>query len=199
MPNLGENSRLGALAIEYVAYAALVPDPRNTRKHPKAQLVKLEASIREFGFNAPILIDENNKLIAGYARLVVAEALGMGSIPCIRVTHLSPSQRRALSIADNRIAGDAEWNPEALKAEFAALCAMEFPVELTGFATAEIDIILDTPLAPALLTADPADVFAPPDRNTSPVSRLGDCWLLGNHSLYCGDSLVSAMRRPLTH
>lgn len=191
MSRLDESKRLGAMAIEYVAYAALVPDPRNTRKHPKAQLVKLEASIREFGLNAPILIDEENNVIAGHARLLVAEALGIGSIPCVRITDLSAAQKRALSIADNRIAEQAEWDPEALKAEFAALCAMEFPVELTGFATAEIDIILDTPLMVAPSAADPADVFAPPDRNASAVSRPGDGWLLGNHRLYCGDSLVA--------
>lgn len=189
MPRLDESKRLGTMAIEYVAYAALVPDTRNTRKHPKAQLVKLEASIREFGFNAPILIDEENKVIAGHARLVVAEALAMTSIPCIRATHLSSSQRRALSIADNRIAEQAEWDPEALKAEFSALCAMEFPVELTGFATAEIDIILETPLATASSVADPADDFASPDRDAPAASQLGDHWLLGNHHLYCGDSL----------
>ncbi|MBA3668642.1 MAG: ParB N-terminal domain-containing protein [Sphingomonas sp.] len=189
MSHLDESERLGAMAVEYVAHKALVPDSRNTRKHPKAQLVKLEASIREFGFNAPILIDEDNKVIAGHARLVVAQALGMGSIPCVRVTHLSAVQRRALSIADNRIAEQAEWDPEALKAEFAALCTMEFPLELTGFATAEIDIILDAPLVTMSPTSDPADVFAPPDRSAPAASLPGDCWLLGNHRLYCGNAL----------
>ncbi len=155
MPNIDENKQLGTMTIEYVAFADLLPDQRNTRKHPNAQLVKLEASIREFGLNAPILIDEDNKVIAGHARLVVAEALGMGSIPCVRITHLSAVQRRALSIADNRIAEQAEWDPEALKAEFVTLCALEFPVELTGFATAEIDIILDTPLGPVDIVLQP--------------------------------------------
>lgn len=189
MLHLNANKPLGAMAIEYVAYKALVPDPRNTRKHPKGQLVKLEASIRELGLNSPILIDEDNKVIAGHARLMVAEALGIGSIPCIRLTHLSAVQKRVLSIADNRIAEQAEWDPEALKAEFAALCALEFPVELTGFATAEIDIILDTPLVPAPSASDPADVFAPPDRSAPAVTRLGECWVLGNHRLFCGNSL----------
>ena len=157
MLHFNANERLGAMAIEYVPFEALVPDARNTRKYPKAQRVKLHASIREIGLNAPILINEDNMPIAGHARLVVAAALGTHSIPCVRVTHLSARQRRALSIADNQIAEQAEWDPEALKAEFAALCAIEFPVELTGSATAETDIILGMPLANAPSTSDPAD------------------------------------------
>ena len=140
MLHLNASKQFGAMTIEYVAVEALVPDTRNTRNHPKVQLVKLQASIAEFGLNTPILIDADNKLITGHARLLVAEALGIDPIPCIRITHLSAVQRRVLSIADNKIAEQAGWDPEALKAEFAALCALEFPVELTGFSTAQAGI-----------------------------------------------------------
>ena len=183
------NEQLGTLAIEYVAVDALIPDPRNTRVHPKAQLVKLQASIAEFGLNTPILIDEDNMLIAGHARLMAAKTLEIHTVPCIRITHLSTLQRRVLSIADNKIAEQAVWDPEALKAEFAALCTFEFPVELTGFNTAEIDIIFDTPLVSAVSVSGPADAVALPDQNLSAITRTGDCWVLGNHRLFCGDSL----------
>lgn len=176
--------------IEYLATSALVADPRNSRKHPKAQLVRLEAAIREFGLNVPILIDEQNSIIAGHARLAAAEALGMEQVPCIRLTHLTPPQKRALAIADNRIAELAEWDPEALRAEFSALCELEFPVELTGFETAEIDLILETPTVGEAGSSDPADFVAEPDRTSTSVSRHGDCWLMGNHRLYCGDALA---------
>jgi DNA modification methylase len=175
----------------------LLPDARNTRKHPKAQLVKLEAAVRELGFNAPILIDEQNKIIAGHARLLVAETLGMKTVPCVRLTHLTASQRRALAIADNRIAEQAEWDPEALRAEFLSLGELEFPLELTGFATAEIDIILDTPLAVASAAADTADQFAEPNREAPAVTRSGDLWLLGSHGLHCGDALNAASYEAL--
>ena len=160
MSNIVQNKRLGNMEIEYVAFANLVPDLRNTRMHPKAQLVKLEASIREFGLNTPILIDADNKLIAGHARLSVAKELGIDPVPCIRITHLSSVQIRVLSIADNKIAEQAVWDPEALEVEGAALCALEFPVELTGFATAEIDITLDSPFVSAPSASDPADASA---------------------------------------
>lgn len=192
MSNLNENKPLGAMAIEYVAHAALIPDPRNARKHSSSQLAKLEAAIRELGFNAPILVDEANRVIAGHARLAVAGRLKMSTVPCVRVTHLTAAQKRALAIADNRIAELAEWDPEALRTEFAALCELEFPVELTGFATAEIDFIIETPPAASTGSQDPEDVVDEPDRRTLAVSRPGDCWLLGDHRSCCGNALAPA-------
>lgn len=189
MPIIDETNPLGSMAIEYVAHAALKPDPRNARKHSSAQLARLEAAIRELGFNAPILIDEDNKIIAGHARLAIADRLEMGTVPCVRVTHLTAAQKRALALADNRIAEQADWDPDMLRAEFAALSQLDFPVELTGFATAEIDFILETPSTPSTLAHDAADSFEELNCENAPVSRLADCWQLGDHSLYCGDAL----------
>ncbi|HEV2079100.1 MAG TPA: DNA methyltransferase [Allosphingosinicella sp.] len=192
MSNPTGKNRPASMTIVEVEHAALIPDPQNTRKHSQAQLVKLEASIRELGFNVPLLIDEENRIIAGHARLLVAERLAMKSIPCVRLSHLSRAQRRALAIADNKIASLGEWDLEALKAEFAGLCELDFPVQLTGFATAEIDFILDTPLATPVGVRDSADAVDEPNRGTPAVTQDGDCWLLGEHRLLCGDALDPA-------
>jgi DNA modification methylase len=192
MPHATKGKRSAALAIEYIKRASLIPDPGNARKHSKKQLVRLEAAIGEFGFTVPILIDNDLRVIAGHARLLAAEALGMDSVPCVRLGHLSAAQKRALAIADNRIAELAEWDPEALRAEFSALCELEFPLELTGFETAEIDLILDYTGA-----LDPADVVDAPNRSSPPVSRRADCWSMESHRLYCGDALAAVSYEAL--
>jgi hypothetical protein len=185
------------LAVEYVHRTALVPDPKNARKHSAAQLARLKATISELGVIAPMLIDEHNNVIAGHARFTVTEALGIKNLPCVRLTHLTAAQKRALAIADNRMAELAEWDADALRAEFAALCDLDFPVELTGFATAEIDIILDTPLMSEAAASDPVDQVSEPDRGAAAVSQLGDCWELGNHRLYCGNALEAVSYEAL--
>lgn len=190
MRHPSSSKRSAALAIEYLESTSLRPAPGNARKHSTAQLVRLQAAIREFGFTAPILIDTDQNVIAGHARLLAAQALSIERIPCVRLEDLSEAQKRALAIADNRIAELAEWDPEALRAEFAALCELEFPVELTGFETAEIDLILETPNLGEARSSDPADLVAEPDRTSPPVSRLGDCWSMDNHRLNCGDALA---------
>lgn len=101
-------NRSAALEIEYLSRASSIPDPGNARKHPKAQMVRLEAAMREFGLNVPIIIDEGQRVVAGHARLIAAETLGLDYTPCIRIAHLTPAQKRALAIADNRIAELAE-------------------------------------------------------------------------------------------
>ena len=130
-------------------------------------------------------------VIAGHARLEVAQMLGMNTVPCVRVEHLSASQKTALALADNKIGDLSEFDPERLALQLAQLCAVDFSVELTGFETAEADILLETQLAAGITTVDPADVFPPADRAAPAASRLGDCWLLGHHQLYCGDSLAA--------
>lgn len=181
--------RASELSIEYLERTLIVPDPRNARTHNKAQLVRLQAAIEEFGFTVPLIVDERNQLIAGHARLAVAEAIGLVRVPCVRISHLTATQRRALAIADNKLAELAQWDLDALRAEFEALCHLDFPVELTGFETAEIDIILDYSASGPETSSDPADAVANPDRSTAPISQQGDCWLLGNHRLACGNAL----------
>lgn len=178
--------------IEYLPREQLFPDPRNSRGHPKAQLSSLRASVSAFGLNVPILIDEDNRIIAGHARLTVAEELNMVEVPCIRLKHLTAAEKRALAIADNRIAELAVWDLDVLRTEFEALCELEFPVELTGFATAEIDLMFDVPSVSTTSAAEPTDLVPEPDRSLSAVTRLGDCWECGNHRLYCGDALDAA-------
>lgn len=177
------------LEVEYLDRTTIIAGLRNARKHPKSQLKHLQAGIQEFGFIVPILIDENNQVIAGHARLAVAEMLGMEKVPCVRVSDLSKAQKRALAIADNRIAELAEWDPEALRAEFLLLCELEFPVELTGFATAEIDLLIDSPMPAVIATSDPADAVNEPDRSLPAATLPGDLWELRDHRLLCGDAL----------
>jgi hypothetical protein len=115
--------------------------------------------------------------------------LGMNTVPCLRLEHLSAIQKTALALADNKIGDMSDFDPDKLAMQLAQLCAVEFNVEITGFETAEVDILLEPRLMTGAATADPADVFSPADHDAPAVSRLGDCWLLGNHQLYCGNSL----------
>jgi len=183
-PSLNHNCL--SLKIEYLATSALIPDPLNARKHSQRQLTRLKAVIAEFGFTNPILIDEHHKVIAGHARLEVARALGMKDVPCLRLQHLSAAQKTALALADNKIGDMSEFDPQALATQLAQLCAIDFQIELTGFETAEVDILLEMP---GFSVADPSDTVAAPDRDTPPVSQLGDLWQLGQHTLLVGNSL----------
>lgn len=186
-----------SLEIEYLPTSLLIKDPNNSRKHPKHQQISLLASVSAFGLTAPILIDEENRIIAGHLRLDVAIELKMDEVPCIRVTHLSAVQKRALAIADNRVAELAVWDPDILRAEFESLCKLEFPVELTGFATGEIDLMFDIPSVSTTSTAEATDLVPEPDRDAAAVSRVGDCWICDGHRLLCGDALLPASYEAL--
>jgi hypothetical protein len=177
------------LRVEYRPTSSLRPDPENARKHSQRQLVRLKAVVAEFGFTNPLLIDEDNMVIAGHARLEIAQMLGMNTVPCLCLKHLSPSQKTALALADNKLGDMSEFDPERLAAQLAQLCSVEFNVELTGFETAEIDFILEMPTLTATNAADLADSVAEPEHHIPAVSRRGDCWLLGDHRHYCGDAL----------
>ena len=177
--------RLGP--IEYRPVESLKAYANNPRKHPEKQLVKLSASIREFGFALPVLVDEDNTIIAGEARVVAAKRIGMKEVPAIVALHWSPAQVRAYRLADNRLAEHATWDKEALAIELAAIIEFdETPIELLGWDTGEIDLLLDE-VADAADEKDPADeqVEVPAE----PVTRAGDLWLLGKHRLLCGSSL----------
>ena len=174
------------LQVQYLATSSLHPDPGNARKHSQRQLVRLKAVVAEFGFTNPILIDEDSKVIAGHARLEVAQMLGMKSVPCLRLDHLSVGQKTALALADNKIGDMSAFDPEALATQLSQLCAIDYNIELTGFETAEVDILLEMP---GFSVADPSDTVAEPDRDTPPVSQTGDLWELGQHRLLVGNSL----------
>jgi ParB-like nuclease domain len=162
--------------------AALIPYARNARTHSDAQVARIAASIREFGFTNPILVDGERGVIAGHGRLLAARMLGMAEVPTIELAHLTPAQRRAYVLADNRLALDAGWDEALLRIELGELQAEGFDLALTGFEADEIGKLLID--AGEGLT----DPDAVPEVPANPVSRPGDVWLLGRHRLVCGDS-----------
>lgn len=169
--------------IEILPAADLVPYARNSRTHDDAQVAQIAASIKEFGFTNPILIDEDGGIIAGHGRLSAARKLGIDEVPCLRLAHLTDAQKRAYVIADNRLALNAGWDEEMLKVEFAELGDLGFDLELTGFDAKEIDVFLAEPLEAGLTDDD-----AVPEVPEEPTTKLGDVWQLGRHRLMCGDS-----------
>lgn len=157
----------------------------NARTHTAEQIQQICAAIQEFGFTNPILIDEKNEIIAGHGRLQAAKKLKLKTVPCIQLTHLTPQQKRAYVIADNKIALNAGWNDELLKTELLDLQASGYDITNTGFIDDEITAILnDLPEAPAALT-DEDDI---PETPKTPTSKRGEIYQLGQHRLMCGDS-----------
>lgn len=169
-------------AYKTVSVADLIPYARNSRTHSDAQVAKIAASIREFGFLNPVIVDGQNGIVAGHGRVLAAQKLGLATLPCIDAAHLTEAQKRAYVIADNRLALDAGWDNDLLKIELTDLRADGFNLELTGFNLDEIAAFLVDP------TEGLTDPDAVPDVPVDPVSRLGDVWLLGRHRLMCGDS-----------
>lgn len=171
--------------IEHLAIETLIPYARNSRTHSDEQVAQIAASIREFGFTNPVLIDADGGIIAGHGRVLGARQLGLVEIPCLRLAHLSEAQKRAYVIADNKLALNAGWDEEMLALEMKDLAEMEFDLGLTGFDPGEIDELL------AGLEATPegkTEADAVPEVQSEAVSKPGDVWLLGKHRLMCGDS-----------
>ena len=164
-----------------VSVEDLIPYALNSRTHSDAQVAQLAASIREFGFTNPILIDEQNNLIAGHGRLLAARKAKMESVPAVVVTGLDDRRRRALVIADNKLALNAGWDEEALRVELEDL-AGDFG-ELMGFSEDELVALLGSEATEGLTDED-----AVPEAPETPVTVEGDVWLLGRHRLMCGDS-----------
>ena len=173
--------------IESIAPRDLKPSPRNARTHDRRQIGQIAESIRAFGFTNPLLIDEDNVLIAGHGRLEAAKQLGLEAVPAIRITHLSPAEKRALMLADNKIALNAGWDLELLAAELADLSAMalDFDLEVTGFEVAEIDLILEDRSGDDVAAPEEAPL---PDGSRPPITRPDDLWCLGPHRVLCGDA-----------
>lgn len=168
--------------IEYVSVDKLIPFAKNSRTHDDAQVAQIAASIREFGFTNPVLIDEASGIIAGHGRVMAARKLKLDEVPCIRLSHLTDAQKRAYVIADNKLALNAGWDDAMLKLELADLKALDFDLDLTGFDSDEIDKLLAEPNQ-GLTDEDEA-----PPPPVDPVTRLGDVWVMGGHRLMCGDS-----------
>jgi ParB-like chromosome segregation protein Spo0J len=134
------------LAIEYESVEALIPYAANSRTHSDAQVAQIAASIKEFGWTNPILIDGDNTIIAGHGRLLAARKLGMDEVPAIRIGHLSKAQQRALVIADNKLALNAGWDFDLLKIELKELDDLKFDLNLTGFDINELSNLFDDPV-----------------------------------------------------
>lgn len=171
--------------IERLPVDALVPYARNSRTHSPEQVAQVAASIREFGFTNPVLIDAEGGIIAGHGRVMAARSIGLEEVPCIRLSHLSEAQRRAYVIADNKLALNAGWDEDLLALELKELGEMDFDMRLTGFAGDEIDELLAS--AAAVKTGGTDPDAAPPPREDITATREGDVWIIGRHRLICGD------------
>ena len=171
--------------LEHLPIDGLIPYARNSRTHSPEQVTQIAASIREFGFTNPILIDADGGIIAGHGRVLAARQLGMATLPCLRLGHLSEAQKRAYIIADNKLALNAGWDETLLALELADLKAMDYDLGLTGFDLGEIDeLIAGLDATPEGQTA--AD--AVPEVRAEAISKPGDVWVLGRHRIMCGDS-----------
>lgn len=182
------------LNVEYRQIATLIPYARNPRTHTDEQVAKIAASIVEYGWTNPILVDGESGIIAGHGRLAAARKLGLGEVPVIELAHLSPTQKRAYVISDNRLALDAGWDDAMLALELAELSEAGYDLALTGFDDAEIERLLTTDVEvgyerdQAQGTDDPDAADDVPEAPATPVSRPGDVWQLGLHRLICGDA-----------
>jgi len=174
----------GAGKIERIAVETLLPYAKNSRTHSDEQVAQIAASIKEFGFNNPILIDKENTIIAGHGRLMAARRVGMADVPCIRLGHLTETQRKAYIIADNRLALNAGWDNELLTIELNDLLEDGFALDILGFDADELKNLLD-PVKP---TEGLTDEDAVPEVPEEPKTKPGDIYRLGKHRLMCGDS-----------
>ncbi|MAA66803.1 MAG: DNA methylase N-4 [Alteromonadaceae bacterium] len=173
------------LDVVWHGVTALTPYARNSRTHSDEQVAQVAASIKEFGWTNPILIDEGKSIIAGHGRLQAAQRLGEDKVPTITLTGLTDAQKRAYVIADNKLALNAGWDEEMLAVEINDLLGDGFDIDLMGFDPSEIDALLaEADKVDEGLT----DEDAVPDVPTEPVSKLGDIWVLGRHRVMCGDS-----------
>jgi DNA modification methylase len=182
-------------AVEHWPLDRLIPYARNARTHDDDQVAQIAASIVEFGWTNPILVDAEGGIVAGHGRLLAARKLGLDTVPVVVLAQLTPAQRRAYVIADNKLALNAGWNEELLAAELHALNGEGFDLGLTGFSEAELDALM-APLGDETETTDgdgedAADNMPAPPRE--PVTREGDLWVIGNHRLLCGDSTDSSV------
>jgi DNA modification methylase len=164
--------------------SALIPYQKNARTHTEEQIAQIAASIQEFGWTNPILVDAHNVIIAGHARLLAAKQLRMTDVPVIVLGHLTEAQRRALVIADNQLALNAGWDDELLRVELRALAAEDFDLDLIGFCETELADLL----ANEGDYAGHTDEDAVPEAPEVAISIPGDLWILGDHRIYCGDA-----------
>ena len=181
------------LTVTYRRIEELKPDPANPRRHSKKQIRQIAESVKAFGFNVPILIDRHGNIIAGHGRWLACRDLGSTEVPTLCLDHLTPAQARAFMIADNRLTEIAVWDDRLLAQQLKelTLVGLDFDIEVTGFEMGEIDLRIASLDDRAQAEADPTDVV--PEIPATPLSKLGDMWLLHRHRLLCGSALDSAV------
>jgi DNA modification methylase len=170
--------------IEFVSIEQLIPYVNNARTHDDAQVAQIAGSIKEFGFNNPVLIADDNSIIAGHGRVMAARKLGLKEVPCMRLSHLTETKRKAYILADNRIALNSGWDNDLLMIELKDLDMDGIDLSILGFDADEINALLN-PITETEGLTDEDEVPEPPPE---PITKLGDVWVLGNHRLMCGDS-----------
>ncbi|EPW2942138.1 site-specific DNA-methyltransferase [Pseudomonas aeruginosa] len=173
--------------IEQWPTAKLLPYARNARTHSEEQVAQIAASIAEFGFTNPILAGSDGIIVAGHGRLAAAQKLGLEIVPVVVLDHLTPTQRRALVIADNRIAENAGWDDAMLRIELEALQLEGFDLDITGF---DADALAELIAGDEPDNEGQTDEDAVPEVGETPISRPGDIWIMGKHRVLCGDATV---------
>lgn len=163
----------------------IIPYVKNSRTHSDEQVAQVAASIKEFGFTNPILLDKENVIIAGHGRMLAAQRLGLSEVPCIRLDHLTEAQKKAYIIADNKLALNAGWDNELLGLELGELKEEGFDISLTGFTEEELAGLIVEEIPEGLTDEDQV-----PEVPEEPVTVKGDIWILGKHRLMCGDSTM---------
>ncbi len=185
-----DSNQRGASSLEQVAIADLKPFTQNARTHSDRQISQIAGSIEAFGFNNPVLVDHANGIIAGHGRVQAARQLSLKTVPVIRIEHLSDDEKRAYILADNRLAEKAGWDRDILAIELQHLTTSDltFDVEITGFETAEIDLLIGDEAA----GESEGEKQVMPNAYEPALTRTGDVWHLGDHRLCCGNSLDPA-------
>ncbi|MCU0732804.1 MAG: site-specific DNA-methyltransferase, partial [Hyphomonas sp.] len=178
--------------LEMRALSSLKPYASNARTHSKAQVRQIAESIRRFGFTNPVLISDEDEIVAGHGRVLAAQDLRLKEVPTIRLSHLTPEERRAYALADNKLALNAGWDLDLLAGELQGLLDVEFDVGLTGFSISEVDGLLDE--ARGRRGLDDALDALPAASPGLAATQPGDVWMLGRHRLICGDA-----RNPDVH
>lgn len=181
---------MNELKIENVPLGDIRGYVNNAKNHPEKQIAQIAESIRQFGFNNPILIDEAGEIIAGHGRLAAAQIMGLDKVPTIRLSHLSDAQKRAYRIADNKIAENGGWNEDLLRLEISQLeiICNDFDISIIGFDSVEIDVLMD---GDKPKSADQKSNAIPYIDESEIVTRVGDIWQIGPHRIVCGNSLES--------
>lgn len=182
-------TKTAALEVIYLPTNSLKPHPQNPRVHSDRQVQQIAQSIEAFGFNVPILADDQQNIVAGHGRILAARRLGWKTVPVIKLSHLTESQYKAFLIADNRLTENSTWDDRLLGEQLKSLSELEldFDLEVTGFEMAEIDVLIEG--LDTIAEADADDRL--PEVETSAVSATGDMWQLGKHRVLCGDALLS--------